>query len=189
MRRLAALAGCCLLAGCATSKVALLGAEPGAAVGSVVVLDPKTEAERGQLTTANTEATLSGGSVQARPLTTSYDSLLATMPPPPRVFTLYFVEGTSALTPESAATLAELRQAITPASEVQITGHTDTVGDAASNDKLSLDRAAEIRSALVAQGLPVANAKVTGRGEREPRVRTADGVSEPANRRVEVILR
>ena len=96
-----ALAGCARLAAGASSKVALLDAEPGAAVGSVVVLDPKTEAERGQLATANTEAALGGGSVQARPLTTNYDSLLAAMPAPPRVFTLYFVEGTSALTPES----------------------------------------------------------------------------------------
>jgi outer membrane protein OmpA-like peptidoglycan-associated protein len=35
----------------------------------------------------------------------------------------------------------------------------------------------------------VENARVTGRGERELRVHTADGVDEPANRRVEVILR
>jgi len=48
---------------------------------------------------------------------------------------------------------------------------------------------AEIRTALVRQGLPVANAKVTGRGERELRVPTADGVAEPRNRRVEVIIR
>ena len=74
-------------------------------------------------------------------------------------------------------------------SEVQITGHTDTVGSDDSNDRLSYERAVEIRAELVKQGLPVAAAKVTGRGERELLVQTADGVSEQANRRVEVILR
>jgi len=189
MRHAAILALCALLAGCATSQVALLDGEAGAPVGSVAVMDPKTEAERGQLTAANTQADLGGRSMAVRPLATNYDALLAGMPPPPKVFTLYFVEGTAVLTPESAPTLAELRQIVTPASDVQITGHTDTVGDAASNDKLSIARAGEIRAVLVREGLPVANARVTGRGERELRVPTGDGVSEPANRRVEVILR
>jgi len=72
---------------------------------------------------------------------------------------------------------------------VQITGHTDTIGDGLSNDRLSLERATQVRSALVAQGLPVSNAKVTGRGERELKVQTPDNVNEAANRRVEVIIR
>ena len=82
-----------------------------------------------------------------------------------------------------------LRAIVTPTSDVQITGHTDTTGDAASNDKLSLARATEIRTALVADGLPVANARVTGRGERQLLVPTGPGVSEARNRRVEVIVR
>jgi outer membrane protein OmpA-like peptidoglycan-associated protein len=189
MRRAAILALGALLAGCATSQVALLDGEAGSPVGAVAVIDPKTEVERGQLTAPNTQTNLGGKSVAARPLKANYNTLLAVVPPPPRVFTLYFVEGTADLTPESVSTLAELRQIVTPASDVQITGHTDTVGDAASNDKLSFDRAGEIRSVLVKEGLPVGNARVTGRGERELRVPTGDGVSEPANRRVDVILR
>ena len=189
MRRAAVLALCAALAGCASARVALLNDETGGTVGAVAVMDPKSGTERGQLTQANTEARLAGARVQPKPLTTNYDALLSAMPPPPRVFTLYFVEGTTKLTPESAPTLDELRRIVTPTSDVQITGHTDTTGDAASNDKLSLDRAIEVRAALVQEGLPVANARVTGRGEREPKVRTADGVSEPANRRVDVILR
>lgn len=190
MTRLTILLAALALAACASGRVALLGPEsPGGAAGAVAVFDPSTGAERGQLTQANTEAALGGGAVHARPLTTNYDALLAAMPPPPRVFTLYFVEGTTQLTAESAATLDELRKAVTPSSDVQITGHTDTTGDPATNDKLSLQRAIEIRTALVAQGLPVANARVTGRGQRELRVPTGPGVSEPANRRVEVIVR
>jgi outer membrane protein OmpA-like peptidoglycan-associated protein len=189
MSRLPLLVLCALVSGCATSRVALLPDEGGATVGAVAVLDPKTEAERGQLTVANTQAVLREKSVSPRPLKTNYDPLLAMMPPPPRSFTLYFYEGSTRVTAGSAPTLAELRDLITPASEVQIVGHTDTVGDNASNDKLSLQRAIEIRAALVKEGLPVENARVTGRGQRELRVHTADDVDEPANRRVEVILR
>jgi outer membrane protein OmpA-like peptidoglycan-associated protein len=176
------------LGGCASSKVALLGGEAGGPTGAVAVMDPASGAERGQLTQANTETDLAGV-VRPRPLTANYDALLSAMPAPPRVFTLYFIEGTTKLTPESAPTLDKLRRAITPVSDIQITGHTDTTGDAASNDKLSFDRAVEVRAALAAEGLPVGAARVTGRGERELRVPTGEGVSEPANRRVEVIVR
>jgi outer membrane protein OmpA-like peptidoglycan-associated protein len=187
LRRLSVLLACAALAGCASAgSVALLNDEGGGA-GAVAVLDPATGTARGELTEANTQSAL-GGRVRPRPLTTNYDALLAVMPSAAKVFTLYFVDGTR-LTPESAQTLEELRRLVTPASEVQITGHTDTTGDTISNDKLSLDRAAEVRSALVAQGLPVGNARVTGRGERELLKPTADGVNEPVNRRVQVIIR
>jgi len=190
VRPLAILALLLALAGCASDEVALLGPESaGESAGAVAVLDPATGAERGQLSQANTEAVLGGGQVRARPLTSNYDALLAAIPPPAQVFTLYFVEGTTQLAPESAATFEALRGAITSTSDVQITGHTDTTGDAAANDALSLARATEVRAALVRQGLPVANARVTGRGQREPKVPTGPGVSEPANRRVEVIVR
>lgn len=188
MKRGGVLALCVALAGCASARVSLLNDE-GGGVGAVAVMDPATSAERGQLTQANTQASLGGGAVRPRPLTGNYDALLATMPAAPKVFTLYFVEGTTQLTADSAPTLEELRRIVTPISDVQITGHTDTTGDRAANDKLSLDRAIQVRAALVQQGLPVANARVTGRGERELRVPTGQGVSEPANRRVEVILR
>ena len=190
MRPLAILALVMALASCASDRVALLGPEaPGGSAGAVAVLDPATGAERGQLAEANTEAVLGGGQIRTRPLTRHYDALLAAMPPPAEVFTLYFVEGTTQLAPESAATFEALRGAITPNSDVQITGHTDTTGDPAANDALSLARASEVRAALVQQGLPVANARVTGRGQRELKVPTGPGVSEPANRRVEVIVR
>lgn len=188
MRRLAILALCATLGGCASSGVALLDGEAGAPAGAVAVLDPASGAERGALTEANTEARLGGGPVRPKPLTANYDALLSAMPPPPQVFTLYFAEGTK-LAPESIPTLDQLRRIVTPASDVQITGHTDTMDSAASNDALSLARATEVRAALVQEGLPVANARVTGRGERELRVQTGDDVSEPLNRRVEVIVR
>ncbi|HTO85356.1 MAG TPA: OmpA family protein [Methylomirabilota bacterium] len=196
MRRLAGLAVCaCLgvvLAGCASERVVLLPAETAVGpAGAVAVLDPATGAERGQLTEANTQARLNAGAVRPSATNANYDALLSAMPPPVQVFTLYFNEGTTDLTPQSAPTLEQLRSAIAaaPAADVQITGYTDTTGDPDSNDKLSLDRATGVRAALVQDGLPVANARVTGRGQRDLKVPTGPGVSEPANRRVEVIVR
>ncbi len=189
MRR-AAIIACVLLSGCATSKVALLTDEQVPTAGAVAVFDPKAEAERGQLTVANTQARLDTPKLRIRPLKPgAYDDLLSIMPGAPQTFTLYFVEGGTELTEASKPVLEKLRSIVTASSEVQITGHTDTEGAADSNDRLSIARAAEIRAELVRQGLPVANAKVTGRGERELHVPTADGVAEPANRRVEVIIR
>lgn len=188
MRLLIALGAAAALAGCATSKVSLYP-DAGGATGAVAVFDAKSEAEVGALTQPNTWAKVGGKTVKTQAVKADHAALMAWLPSPPRAYLLYFIQGTTDITPESEPTMAALRAAITPTSEVQITGHTDTVGSSELNDGLSRDRAAEVRAALVKRGLPVENAKVTGRGEREPRIKTADGVDEAGNRRVEVILR
>lgn len=182
------LAAASLLGGCASSKVSLYADAEGP-TGAVAVFDPATDSEVGALTEANTWAAVGGKSLKPQRIKTPHTDLMARMPPPPRAYVLYFQEGKTDLTAESEPVLSALRLAVTPAADVQIVGHTDTMGSSADNDALSRDRATEIRAALVRQGLPVENAKVTGRGERELRIPTGDGVSEPGNRRVEVILR
>lgn len=190
MRVLPALALAGLLCGCASSDVTLLNDAGSDKSGSVAVFDPKTGKEVGALTAGDTRARVGGKGVKAKPLKTGFwSNFLGFVPFAPRVYVMYFVEGTADLTPESLPILEALRGQVNADSEIQITGHTDTTGSAELNDKLSYERALEIRTALVKQGLPVENAKVTGRGERELRVPTEDNVSEPGNRRVEVILR
>ncbi|HKP78646.1 MAG TPA: OmpA family protein, partial [Phenylobacterium sp.] len=179
-----------LLCGCATSDVTLLNDAGSDKSGQVAVLDPKTGQELGALTAGDTHARVGGKSVRPRPAKSGlWNGLMSWAPSAPQVYVMYFVEGTTDLTPESLPILDALRAAAKPDSEVQITGHTDTTGSEETNDKLSYDRAVEIRAALVKQGLPFESAKVVGRGERELRVPTADEVGELANRRVEVILR
>ncbi|WP_337186036.1 OmpA family protein [Phenylobacterium sp.] len=186
---LAVTLGAGLLAGCASSSVSLLQ-DAGGGTGAVAVLDAQTESELGALTEANTQARLGGGALSVRPADASrYADLMAWLPAPPRVYVMYFKLGTTELDPGSQPVLAALREIVNERSDVQITGHTDTVGASDANDRLSLDRAVEIRAALTQLGLPLSNAKVSGRGERELLVPTADGVAEPANRRVEVIVR
>lgn len=195
MRRPAALAaallvGAALISGCASASVTLLADEPGSGPGAIAVLDRKSEAEVGTLSLANTTAGLGGRTVRARPANPAvYADLLAVLPPPPQHFRLYFAEGTATLTAASKPTFQRLQALVTPGSYVQIVGYTDTVGSAADNQRLSEARAIEIKRALVALGLPVQDAKTTGRGEHDLAKPTADNVEEPLNRRVEVILR
>jgi len=193
MRALVALAALPLLAACATAggNVTLLPGEGGAAVGAVVVMDPKTGKELGVLTEANTSAGLGVKWSVKRLKPPVYDGLTAAMPAPVARFTLYFVENATQLTPESEPVLKEVFAEIAkrPGAEVQITGHTDTVGQEGDNDTLSLKRAREIREALIAEGLNPTISRAVGRGEREPLVPTPDNTAEPRNRRVEITVR
>ena len=73
--------------------------------------------------------------------------------------------------------------------DVLVVGHTDLVGTHPFNDALSRQRAELIRNELVRLGVAPENIEVVARGKREPIVPPADGVAEPRNRRVEVIVR
>ncbi|MGZ3377431.1 MAG: OmpA family protein [Phenylobacterium sp.] len=194
MKALIAVALLALLAACTTTaggSVTLLPGEPGANVGAVALFDAKTGAETGSLTAENTQASL-GGKFAARPADPKlYASLTDALPPPPAKFTLYFLEGTTKLTPESEPELKKVFAEIArrPGAEVQITGHTDTVGKESDNDTLSRKRASDILNALIGQGLEPTISRAVGRGERELLVPTPDNTPEPRNRRVEVTVR
>jgi OOP family OmpA-OmpF porin len=71
---------------------------------------------------------------------------------------------------------------------VTATGHTDKSGPDDYNMALSLRRANTVKDALVRDGVPAGSISVIGRGESQPLVPTADGVREPQNRRVEIVM-
>jgi outer membrane protein OmpA-like peptidoglycan-associated protein len=127
----------------------------------------------------------------AEDVQTRYGTALAAQPLPPAQFTLYFIENKDELTDESKRIVdivfAEIAKR--PVPDVMIIGHTDTVGSDAANDALSRQRADVVRSAFVARGLAADKAVAVGRGRRELAVPTGDGVSEPRNRRVEILVR
>jgi len=127
----------------------------------------------------------------AEDVNTRYGSAIAAQPLPPARFTLYFIENKDELTDESKkivdSVFAEIAKR--PVPDVMIIGHTDTVGSDAANDALSRQRAEVVRSAFVARGLANDKAITVGRGKRELAVPTGDGVSEPRNRRVEILVR
>jgi len=122
---------------------------------------------------------------------TVFGSALAAEPARAVAFTLYFLEGKDVLTDESRqlveTSLAEIARR--PVPDVLVVGHTDLVGTHPFNDALSRQRAELIRNELVRLGVAPENIEVVARGKREPIVPTADGVAEPRNRRVEILVR
>lgn len=71
---------------------------------------------------------------------------------------------------------------------IHATGHADTSGSDAYNVALSERRAAAVKAALKKLGFNDSQIIVAGKGEAEPLVATGDGVKEPQNRRVEIVL-
>ena len=141
-------------------------------------------------------ARLSRGSAEAFPsnaqeVQVRYGSALAAQPLPPAQFTLYFVEGKDEFTDESKlivdSVFAEIAKR--PIPDVIVIGHTDSVGNDAANDVLSRQRAEVVRAAFAARGLAADKVVTVGRGKRELAVPTGDGVAEPRNRRVEILVR
>ena len=194
MRRLA-LALPLLLAGCAHGSSMVLLPDEDGSQGQVALLEVDGKPTETVVATANSRATLKGaGAVRplgAKGLKPQEAALLTDLPPPASSFTLYFLEGTVDMTPESAPVLEALRAEIAkrPGAEVQVTGHSDTVGSDEDNDALSQKRAEEILTLLVSRGFDRSIMSAVGRGERELREPTADNVGNPVNRRVEVIVR
>jgi len=71
--------------------------------------------------------------------------------------------------------------------KVSVEGHTDNVGDAESNKKLSNDRAKAIVDALIAKGIEKTRLSSIGWGQEKPLAdnRTEEGRAK--NRRVEIV--
>jgi outer membrane protein OmpA-like peptidoglycan-associated protein len=183
-----------VLFGCAHSSVVLLPDEDGGQ-GELAILQPGAAGGETVMRDGNSRATL-GAHPAIRPLGRNglkpkEAALLASLPPPPKSFSLYFLEGTTEMTAISKTRLEELRVEVAqrPGAEIQVTGHTDTVGSEADNDALSRRRAEEILNLLALNGFPRTMMSAVGRGERELKVPTDDNVSSPVNRRVEVVVR
>jgi hypothetical protein len=72
--------------------------------------------------------------------------------------------------------------------QITVTGYTDTSGSADYNLELSQHRAETVADALEREGVPATDIVAVGRGEENLLVPTADGVREPRNRRVEIVV-
>ncbi|MEY3731860.1 MAG: hypothetical protein RLZZ57_2616 [Pseudomonadota bacterium] len=72
---------------------------------------------------------------------------------------------------------------------IEVNGYTDRSGSDHYNQGLSERRANAVAAELVRRGVPRNEIVTRGFGEANPLIPTADGVREPQNRRVEIILR
>ncbi len=183
-------------AGCAHTGVTMFAGDKGE-TGAVAVLDPKTGADLALLNRANSKTAIANGKpgsahvVSGDAATRKYADLFADMPEQPKLFVLYFRQGSTDLVDDSTALIPELFQEMKrrPGVDIQIVGHTDTVGDAAVNDALSVQRAQIVEEMLVKMGMKKEILRATGRGERELLEPTADNVASVFNRRVEVYIK
>jgi outer membrane protein OmpA-like peptidoglycan-associated protein len=71
---------------------------------------------------------------------------------------------------------------------VSVRGHTDNTGDPAANKKLSADRAAAVKGALVGQGIPATQIASEGHGPEQPIASNDTEEGRARNRRVELVV-
>lgn len=142
------------------------------------------------------KVTLPGGAeveVARGGLNYELQAFLASPEAPPRRFTfenLNFDTGSATLLPDASATLDPLAAILKayPNVRAEVAGFTDAVGDPASNDKLSADRARAAITALVDRGVEAARLTPAAMGERAPAETNATPGGRAENRRAELVV-
>ena len=121
----------------------------------------------------------------------TFGEALAVEPPPAQNFTLLFENGSSVLRADSLGQLDEIAAASQRrmAVRVSISGHTDAVGSDKLNDSLSQARSQEVKQQLLQRRVAPRLISTSSHGKGNPLIPTPDGVAEPRNRRVVVIVR
>ncbi|ALW84797.1 hypothetical protein AUC43_06680 [Hymenobacter sedentarius] len=100
---------------------------------------------------------------------------------------IFFDTGKAALRPESTAELERLQKLLTdtPALKLEMSGHTDDVGEAAKNQDLSQRRAQAVVAYLTQHGIAAARLTAAGYGETRPVAPNTSKASRQLNRRTE----
>jgi len=111
--------------------------------------------------------------------------------PQSRTYLVFFDWDRADLTNRARQIIAEAAQATqrVQTTRIEVSGYTDSSGTARYNQGLSVRRAQNVSAELVRLGVPRQAITVQGFGETRQLVQTAQGVREPQNRRVEIVLR
>lgn len=102
-----------------------------------------------------------------------------------------FEFGSAKLTPKAEEALARVAKdasSLSSLSLVLVEGHTDNIGSAAYNQKLSINRALAVKSALVRNGIPDAKVDAKGYGFDKPIASNSTKDGRTQNRRVEITI-
>jgi outer membrane protein OmpA-like peptidoglycan-associated protein len=110
--------------------------------------------------------------------------------PQARTFLVFFDFDRYNLTPDARRVVdaAAASYKATGSARIEVSGYTDLAGTQAYNLRLSQRRADTVARALAQQGVPRSAMDVKWFGKEHPRVPTPDGVREPQNRRVEIVM-
>jgi len=100
-----------------------------------------------------------------------------------------FDTGKSTIKSESQSIIDEIVKMMksNPGLKVSIEGHTDNVGSASSNQKLSEERAAAVVKALTAKGIDKSRLASKGWGQTKPVADNSSSDGKAKNRRVEIV--
>ncbi|WP_235961903.1 OmpA family protein [Falsiroseomonas selenitidurans] len=110
--------------------------------------------------------------------------------PVTRSFIVYFGLNSAGLTTRAREIVTEAAIAArSGTTRIDVSGHTDRSGTPAANRRLSQRRAQAVASELRRQGIAASDITITALGETQPAIPTRNGVREPRNRRVEIVVR
>lgn len=104
---------------------------------------------------------------------------------------VHFVTGSAKIQPDGLALLKKAAAAIKAApaeTKLEVGGHTDNVGNAASNMKLSQARADAVRATLIKLGVKGDMLTAKGYGDTKPKDSNDTPAGKAANRRIEYTL-
>ena len=187
-----ALAGL-LAAACASKGTVVLLPESDGAPTAVTVKQGEKEIVLDQPYAAANVTWRGASAFQSSPqeVESQFGAAIAAQPIRADKFVVYFVEGKDELTEESTRQLDTILSEVKrrPVPDVLVVGHTDAVGSDQFNDALGRQRAETVRAALIAVGIPATDVQAISRGKRALAVPTPDGIAEPRNRRVEIVVR
>jgi outer membrane protein OmpA-like peptidoglycan-associated protein len=138
----------------------------------------------------NVDLNAFNGTVEELFAMTALSSRSSPPPAPEQSFTVYFGSGQSALSPEALLAIEQAAVAMKTrrSARLVVRGHDDTARSESESMALSLTRANAVKDALVRSGVPATVVTVVGRGQNQLLIPTAAGVSEPRNRRAEIIV-
>ena len=130
-----------------------------------------------------------GGHASAAPMA----PMAAAVPPSPvsRSYLVFFDWDKADLTDRARQIVSEAASNSTKVqyTRLEVNGYTDTSGTPQYNQGLSVRRAQAVAAELVKDGVPKSAISIQGFGETHPLVPTGQGVREPQNRRVEIIIK
>jgi len=114
----------------------------------------------------------------------------APMVQPARSYLVFFDWDKATLTDRARQIIKEAADNSTHVqyTRIEVNGYTDTSGTPQYNMGLSIRRATAVKAELIKDGVPAAAIATQGFGETHLLVPTGDGVREPQNRRVEIVI-
>ena len=104
-------------------------------------------------------------------------------------YAITFDTGKSTIKPESMTEINRIKELMTQQTDLkfEIQGHCDNTGSAATNDKLSQERANAIMAKLVELGIGADRLSAVGKGSKEPIADNSTDEGKAKNRRVEFV--